>query len=52
MSTVLVVEDDFGVGHAVQELLAEEGYVVVRAMNGLEALRQLATMQRPDVILL
>lgn len=52
MSTVLVVEDDFGVGLAVEELLVEEGFTVVRALNGQEALTCLASMQKPDVILL
>jgi CheY-like chemotaxis protein len=52
MSTVLVVEDDVAVAHALAELLTEEGYTVVRAGNGQEALELLATMQRPDVILL
>jgi CheY-like chemotaxis protein len=51
---VLVVEDDTDIRETVAELLLEEGYDVVTATSGkdaLEGLRQ-ETSARPDVVLL
>jgi len=49
---VMVVEDDFAVREALHDLLEEQGYHVVRAANGLEALAQLRGGPVPGVILL
>jgi CheY-like chemotaxis protein len=48
---VLVVDDDPDIRAFVSELLADEGYEVRAATNGLDALAVL-TNWRPDVILL
>lgn len=51
--TVLVVEDDEAIADAVVDLLEAEGYRVVKAVNGRQALRLLRRgSERPDVILL
>jgi CheY-like chemotaxis protein len=48
---VLVVEDEEGIRTAVAEALADEGYAVVTATNGAEAL-QLVRATEPDAIVL
>ncbi len=48
---VLVVEDDDSIRETLRELLEDEGYGVLWAENGVEALRQLRTCT-PRVILL
>ncbi len=48
---VLVVDDDEGLLETVRDLLEMEGYPVVVAHNGIEALEKLETL-RPAVILL
>lgn len=48
---VLVVDDDAAIRHVIATALAEEGYEVVTATNGREALEQIHT-QRPSVVLL
>jgi DNA-binding response OmpR family regulator len=48
---VLVVEDDSPIRALVSDLLHEEGYNVVQASDGFEALNQLRSM-RPDLIVL
>jgi two-component system response regulator MprA len=50
--TVLLVEDDHDVRETVAEVLTDEGYVVVTAIDGREALDQLRGGLRPFVILL
>jgi len=50
--TILVVDDDPGVREAVQSLLLEEGFAVVTACDGQEALERLETMSPPCLILL
>lgn len=50
--TVLLVDDDPGILSAIYDFLSEQGYRVVVATNGVEALNQLGTGIRPDVILL
>jgi CheY-like chemotaxis protein len=50
--TILVVEDDPEVRAAVVDILGAEGYRVVEAINGLEALRLLRGGLRPSLILL
>lgn len=49
--SVLIVEDDEGLMEALQELLEMEGYTVLRARDGLEALEILETII-PSVVLL
>jgi CheY-like chemotaxis protein len=50
--TVLLVEDDFDVRDTIAEVLADEGYLVVTATDGRQALEQLRGGLRPFVILL
>lgn len=49
---VLIVEDDVDIRDALQELLAHEGYPVVAAENGRQALEYLRSGARPGLILL
>jgi CheY-like chemotaxis protein len=51
MVSVLVVDDETDIRAAVSELLAEEGYQVLDAANGEEALQK-ARAFHPDVVLL
>lgn len=51
-ATVLLVDDDEALLEALAGLLDSEGYGVVRARNGKEALEKLSTMPAPGVILL
>ena len=48
--TILVVDDDSGVRHALVEVLENAGYAVEQASDGLLALRQIAR-HVPDLIL-
>lgn len=51
--TLLLVDDDADVRQSLAEVLEEEGYQVLVAANGREALRMLeAHHARPDLILL
>jgi two-component system chemotaxis response regulator CheY len=53
MHTILVVEDDTEIRELVAEVLGAEGYAVVQAANGQEALDYLRTKgPKPCVILL
>jgi CheY-like chemotaxis protein len=49
---VLLVDDDFGILDGVSELLESEGFFVVPASNGLEALNRLRSGLRVDAIVL
>lgn len=51
MKTIAVIEDDTYIGNLLTESLASEGYRVIRAWSGTEALL-LLEKQRPDLILL
>lgn len=51
MTTVLVVDDDHDIQLLLRLELQAEGYVVVTADNGLEALDRIPALQ-PDVVLL
>lgn len=51
MSTVLVIEDDDDVVTLLEQLLAQEGYHVAAAKDGLEGLVKLTTA-KPDAVLL
>lgn len=50
--TVLVIDDDEAIRTALSDLLEQEGFTVVLAVNGAEALTMLYVGLRPDVILL
>ena len=51
MKTIAIVDDDIYIGDMVEELLRREGYAVLRAYSGTEALL-LLEHRRPDLILL
>ena len=51
MNTVLVVDDDVYIGDMLEEVLHKEGYGVLRAYSGSEALLLLSS-GRPDLVLL
>jgi DNA-binding response OmpR family regulator len=51
MGSVLIVDDEIDIREAVAELLSEEGYEVIDAGDGAEALRK-ARQFHPSVVLL
>jgi CheY-like chemotaxis protein len=51
VKTLLVVDDEAGITEALSDLLSEEGFHVLVASHGREALARLAE-KRPDLILL
>ncbi len=51
MKTIAVIDDDIHIGNMLEELLTQEGYAVLRAYSGTEAVL-LLERQRPDLILL
>jgi CheY-like chemotaxis protein len=51
VKTLLVVDDEVGITDALNELLSEEGFLVLVANNGKEALARIAE-KRPDLVLL
>lgn len=51
MKAILIVDDDPDIGNALEEMLAGEGYRVLRAYSGTEALLVLEK-DRPDLVLL
>lgn len=51
MKTILVVDDDASIGALLTDVLTREGYRVLRAYSGTEALLVLRT-ERPDLVLL
>lgn len=50
--TILIVEDDRDIRDVLAEILAEEGYRVLVAEDGLEGLKRLSEGPRPQLILL
>jgi CheY-like chemotaxis protein len=50
--TAMVVDDDRDIREAMRDILEEEGYPVVTAANGAEALALLERTPRPCVVLL
>ncbi len=50
MATILVVEDEFGIGELLEALLQDDGHRVLTAMNGRHALERMAEA-RPDLII-
>lgn len=51
MKTVLIIDDDIHIGNMTEELLLRDGYQVMRAYSGTEALLLLSG-QKPDLVLL
>lgn len=49
---ILIVEDDAAISESLRELLELEGYQVLQAMNGLEALNVLGEVTDVDLLLL
>jgi CheY-like chemotaxis protein len=52
LKRILVVDDDPDIRETLAELLREEGYAVISASHGREALCALELEPRPDLILL
>jgi len=50
MATVLIVEDEIGIGGLLEDVLLDEGHSVLIASNGRQAL-DLVAKDRPDLIL-
>lgn len=51
MSTILVIDDDVNIGNMLEEALKLEGYIILRAYSGTEAL-MILEKKTPDLILL
>lgn len=51
MKTIAVIDDDTSIGDLLEEVLTQEGYAVLRAYSGTEAL-YLLRQNHPDLILL
>lgn len=51
MKRILIIDDDMHIGNMLEETLSKEGYLVLRAYSGTEALLMLST-SRPDLVLL
>ena len=51
MNTVLIVEDEFAIADFLEMVLIDEGYRVLMAANGRQALERLAEGPRPDLVI-
>ena len=51
MKTIAIIDDDIHIGDMLTEVLSQEGYAVLRAYSGTEAL-YLLSQNKPDLILL
>lgn len=51
MKTIAIIEDDISIGDMLTEVLTQEGYAVLRAYSGTEAL-YLLSQNKPDLVLL
>ncbi len=51
MKTIAIIDDDIYIGNMLEEILVKEGYGVLRAYSGTEALMLLSS-KTPDLILL
>ena len=51
MKNILIVDDDIHIGNSLEELLTKEGYFVLRAYSGTEALLVLSN-KKVDLVLL
>ena len=50
MATILVVDDEFGIGELLEALLVDDGHRVLTAMNGRHALEKVAEA-KPDLVI-
>jgi len=50
MATILVVDDEFGIGELLEALLQDDGHRVLTAMNGRHALERMAEA-KPDLVI-
>ncbi len=50
MATILVVDDEFGIGELLEALLQDDGHRVLTAMNGRHALERMAEA-KPDIVI-
>ncbi len=50
MATILVVDDEFGIGELLEALLEDDGHRVLTAMNGRHALERIAEA-KPDLVI-
>jgi CheY-like chemotaxis protein len=48
--TILVVDDEFGIGELLEALLQDDGHRVLTAMNGRHALERMAEA-KPDLVI-
>ena len=51
MKTIAIIDDDIHIGDMLTEVLAQEGYAILRAYSGTEAL-YLLSQHKPDLVLL
>ncbi len=51
MKTIALIDDDIHIGDMLTEVLTQEGYAVLRAYSGTEAL-YLLSQNKPDLVLL
>lgn len=51
MQTIAIIDDDVHIGNVLEEILQQEGYAILRAYSGTEAL-YLLSQKQPDLILL
>lgn len=51
MKQILIIDDDAHIGNMLEEVLVKEGYKILRAYSGTEALLVLSTA-KPDLILI
>lgn len=51
MKTIAIIDDDIPIGNMLEEVLEKEGYCVLRAYSGTEAL-YLLSERKPDLVLL
>ncbi|MBQ3584922.1 MAG: response regulator transcription factor [Lachnospiraceae bacterium] len=51
LKTILIIDDDIHIGNMLEETLTKEGYHVLRAYSGTEAILVLANV-KPDLVLL
>jgi CheY-like chemotaxis protein len=49
---VLIVDDEEGIRESLRDALEDEGYTVTVAADGLEAMHQLSTSDRPCAVIL
>lgn len=51
LKTIVIIDDDIHIGNMLEETLTKEGYHVLRAYSGTEAILVLANV-KPDLVLL